>query len=197
MTANKIPLQFKEPQPCKLPPQFQPLVFFEASETPEAAAVDEAATVNEIVAVDEENCTSECVLVAILFAPIVPEGFVFALNDGVDFGLLPAPWLLMSRRATEGSPDESQWSLDWLLERLWPAEFPLDLCRLPMGYYPARLTSVVPSAGRHAGAGSPVWSPLSPSVCRPLLLLSLEAISALVEIGGTRWAFRVGKEVTL
>ncbi|KAL3191589.1 hypothetical protein MRX96_059687 [Rhipicephalus microplus] len=47
----------------------EPPVFSEASETPEAAAVDEAATVDEIVAVDEDNCTMECVPVAILPAP--------------------------------------------------------------------------------------------------------------------------------
>lgn len=128
---------------------------------------------------------------------VLPESVMFALNDGEDLGLLPAPWLLASRRATEGSPDWSQRSLDWLLERLGPAEFPLDLCQLPMGSFPACLTSAMPSAGRHAGAGSPGVSPLSPSVCRPLLVLSLKAVSALVEIDGTRWAFRVGKGVAL
>ncbi|KAL3177527.1 hypothetical protein MRX96_039092 [Rhipicephalus microplus] len=50
----------------------QPLVFSEASEAPEPAAVDEDATVDEFVAVDKENCTIECVPVAILSTPSTP-----------------------------------------------------------------------------------------------------------------------------
>ncbi|KAL3213939.1 hypothetical protein MRX96_007339 [Rhipicephalus microplus] len=49
-----------------------PLVFSEATEAPEPAAVDEDATVDEIVAVDKENCTIECVPVAILSTPSTP-----------------------------------------------------------------------------------------------------------------------------
>lgn len=127
-------------------------------------------------------------------SPVVPEGVLFALNGGVALGLLPAPRFLASRRLTEGSLDWSS-TLLCLLERLCPAEFPLNWCGRSMCSFPAWLTSAGPSADRHAGAGFPGWSPPSPSDCLPLLLPSLAAISALVEIGGTRWAFRVGKVV--